>query len=219
MARPRTHDLDRVLDVAEELVAREGLEGFTVRRLSAAAGISNGAVYHAFGSVPALLGRTWLRAGDDFLELQTALVDAALERGDAVGAVVAAADAPAAFALRRPAGARMLMSVRSDRLLGPQLPQEVAEALLGLERRLVALLVRLAKAVWGRADAAAVGVVTSCVVDLPTALLGRELAGPSLEPVELSADLRRRLEAAVRAVLTVPLPAVGTGRPERNDHA
>ncbi len=213
------HDLDRLLDVAEGLVARDGLEGFTVRGLSAAAGVSNGAIYHAFGSVPALLGRTWLRAGNDFLELQTALVEPALAAADAVGAVAAAADAPAAFALRRPAGARMLMSIRSDRLLGPQLPQEVAEALLGLERRLVALLVRLALAVWGRSDAAAVGVITSCVVDLPTALYGRELTGPTLEPVEIPADLRRRLEAAVRAVLTVPLPAGGAGRPERKDHA
>ncbi len=213
------HDLDQILDVAEELVAREGLEGFTVRRLSAAAGVSNGAIYHAFGSVPALLGRTWLRAGDDFLKLQTTLVDSALQSGDPVKAVAVAADMPAEFALRRPAGARMLMSVRSDRLLGPQLPQDVAEALMGLDRRLVALLVRLAEAVWGRADATAVGVVTTCVVDLPTALFGRVLAGPALGPVRISADLRRRLEAAVRAVLTVPLPAGGDGRPERNDHA
>ncbi|MEO3785485.1 helix-turn-helix domain-containing protein [Actinocorallia sp. B10E7] len=208
MARPRMHDLDRILDVAEELVAEDGLERFTIRRLAAASGVSNGALYHAFGSVTALLGRTWLRAGGDFLELQTSLVDTALEGGHrdgaAVRAVIAAADAPAAFAARRPAAARMLMSVRSDRLLGPQLPEEVAEALLGLDRRLVALLARLAEALWGRADAAAVEVVTTCVVDLPTALFGRVLTGPALGAVEISDDRRRRLEAAVRAVLTVP---------------
>ncbi|GAA2720041.1 helix-turn-helix domain-containing protein [Actinocorallia aurantiaca] len=209
MARPRTHDLDRLLDVAEELVAEDGLEKFTVRRLSAASGMSNGAVYHAFGSVPALLGRTWLRAGNDFLELQTSLVDAALTDEGSVAAVVAAADAPAEFTLRRPAGARMLMSVRSERLLGPQLPEEVAEALLGLDRRLVALLVRLSEAVWGRRDAAAVGVITTCVVDLPVAFFRRVLTGPSPGSVEISDDRRRRLEAAVRAVLTVPPPDRG----------
>jgi len=213
------HDLDRVLDVAEELVAREGLERFTVRGLSAAAGVSNGAIYHAFGSVPALLGRTWLRAGSDFLELQTSLVDAALKAGDPVQAVVAAADTPAEFALRRPAGARMLMSVRSDRLLGPQLPEEVADALLGLERRLVALLVRLAEALWARTDATTVGVITTCVVDLPTALFSRTLTGPDLGPAEIPADTRQRLAAAVRAVLAVPPPAADATHPERNPHA
>lgn len=209
MPRPRVHDLDRLLDVAEELMAELGPEGLTVRRLSAASGVSNGAIYHAFGSLPALLGRVWLRAGGDFLDLQAALADTAADPADAV---VAAADAPAEFALRRPAGARMLMSVRSDRLLGPQLPQEVAEALHGLERRLVALLSRLAERMWGRADATSVEVITTCVVDLPTALFGRVLTGPALGAVEIPDDRRRRLAAAVRAVLAVPLPDRGQRR-------
>lgn len=200
--RPRIHDLDRLLDVAERLVADGGPERFTVRALAAASGVSNGAIYHAFGSLPALLGRVWLRAAGDFLDLQEELV-AAAEGPEA--AVVAAAGAPAAFADRRPEAARMLMGVRRDQLLGPQVPDELAEALLALDRRLVALLVRLARALWDRGDGASVEVMTLCVVDLPTAVFRRALTGPEGHPT-IDADSRRRLEAAVRAVLTVPPP-------------
>ncbi|NUP81312.1 MAG: TetR/AcrR family transcriptional regulator, partial [Nonomuraea sp.] len=123
----------------------------------------------------------------------------------AEAAVVTAAGAPAAFADRRPEAARLLMGVRRDQLLGPQVPAELAEALLALDKRLVALLVRLARALWGRGDGASVEVMTLCVVDLPTAVFRRALTGPDDHPA-IDADSRRRLEAAVRAVLTVPPP-------------
>ncbi|HEX2314377.1 MAG TPA: helix-turn-helix domain-containing protein [Thermomonospora sp.] len=204
MPRPRVHDPDRVLDVAEELVASGGPERCTVRALAAASGMSNGAIYHAFGSVPALLARVWLRAAGDFLDLQAALADAARDPGDAV---VAVADAPAVFAGRRPHAARMLMTVPRDRLLGPAVPGEPAEAMLALDRRLLDLLTRLARALWGRADAAAVEVVTLCVVDLPTAVFRRALTEPAVDgrPV-ITDDARRRLAVAVRAVLELPPP-------------
>jgi AcrR family transcriptional regulator len=198
MARPRVHDLDRLLDTAEQMVAQVGAGNVTVRTLATAAGVPNGTIYHAYGSIGALLGQTWLRAASDFLDLQTELVDAS----DGVDAVVAAADAPAVFAERRPDAARMLLTVKRDQLLGPHLPTELADALIALDKRVVSLLVRLAHLVWGRRDRAAVEVLTTCVVDLPTALFRRPLAGgvPSI-----SADTRSRLAAAVRAVLTVPL--------------
>ncbi len=63
MPRPRVHDLDRLLDTAEHLAAEDG--AVSVRSLAAAAGVSNGAIYHAFGSINALLGRVWLRADRD----------------------------------------------------------------------------------------------------------------------------------------------------------
>ncbi|NUW42535.1 TetR/AcrR family transcriptional regulator [Nonomuraea rhodomycinica] len=209
MARPRTHDLDQLLDVAERLVADHGPERFTVRALAAASGVSNGAIYHAFGSLPVLLGRLWLRAAREFLDLQVELVEAV--RGDghdaAVDAVVAAAGAPAVFADRRPAAARMLIAVRRDQLLGPEVPQELAEAMLSLDRQLVELLKRLARGLWGRADGPGVEVVTLCVVDLPTAVFRRALTQPPPggRPV-ITADRRARLDAAVRGVLTVPPP-------------
>ncbi|MBB5070964.1 helix-turn-helix domain-containing protein [Saccharopolyspora gloriosae] len=213
MPRPRVHDLDQVLDVAERLAVEVGPERLTARLLSAETGVPNGAIYHAFGSLAALRGRMWLRAATDFLDLQTTLIDQAL--GDAPGfeaaanAVVAAADAPARFAEQRPAAARMLLTVRREQLLGPDLPGELADALLGLDRRLVAeVLCRLASALWSRRDGRSVEVVTTCVVDLPTALLRRDLiqVGADGAP-RISDDVRARLDAAVRAILALDPPA------------
>lgn len=217
--RPRVHDLDRVLDVAEQLAADGGPERLTVRQLASAAGVSNGVIYHAFGSLAVLQARMWLRAATELFALQSELIDDALGggalEGDAAGqaagvdtetavaAVVAAADAPACFAARRPAAAKMLLTVGRNRLLGPELPGELADTLIGLDRRLVSsVLCRLASALWGRRDGPSVEVITTCVVDLPTALLGRVCNVPAQQsPAPISADVRARLAAAVRGVL------------------
>ncbi|WP_215541254.1 TetR/AcrR family transcriptional regulator [Amycolatopsis sp. CA-230715] len=200
MPRPRLLDVDHVLDVAEELLAARGAAGVTLRTLAASAEVSNGSLYHAFGSLPALLGRTWLRAARRFLVSQAERAEAALP--DSAAATVAAACTPADFADRHPAAARLLLFVRRDALLGPDLPETLADELVALDREVVTLLKRLADAHWGRHDARAVEAMTACVVDLPTALLRRslELPGP------VGTDARDRLETAVLAVLAVPLP-------------
>ncbi|MCP2341536.1 TetR/AcrR family transcriptional regulator [Actinomadura rupiterrae] len=202
MPRPRVHDPDRLLDVAERLVASEGPDAVTIRRLAAESRVSNGAIYHAFGSLPALLGRMWLRAAADFLNVQERLS----EDPDPVSAVVAAAGAPAMFADRRAYAARMLVGIRRDDLLGPDVPADLAEAMLAQDERLLALLVRLSRALWGRADGPSVEVVTLCLVDLPTAFFHRALSEPSAGTPAIALDTRRRLEAAVRAVLALPPP-------------
>lgn len=212
--------MDQLLDTAEQLVAEDGPERLTVRRLATATGVSNGAIYHAFGSLAVLRGRMWLRAATEFLDLQTELVDEALgARPDldaAVNAVVAAADTPAEFAHRRPAAAKMLMTVRRDQLLGPELPAELADELIGLDRRLVSLMQRLAQSLWGRRDGPSVEVITTCVVDLPTALFRRALTAPAADgTAQIGTDVRRRLGAAVRGVLAFPPPNRPT--PSRKD--
>ncbi|RSN16527.1 TetR family transcriptional regulator [Streptomyces sp. WAC 05977] len=199
MPRPRVHDLDRLLDAAERLVVEAGAQGVTVRSLATAAGVSNGTIYHAFGSLGALLARVWLRAAGEFLDLQTELADQA---EDPAAAVVAAASAPALFADRRPQAARLLITVKKEHLLGPQVPDDLAGDLLALDKRLIALLVRLAGLLWDRQDAQAVEVLTTCVVDLPTALFRRAFTAG--EPI--SEDSRTRLAAAVRAILLLPPP-------------
>ncbi|MGY6650566.1 TetR/AcrR family transcriptional regulator [Amycolatopsis sp. TRM77291] len=199
MPRPRVHDLDRLLDEAERLVVEAGAQGVTVRSLATAAGVSNGSIYHAFGSLGALLARVWLRAAGEFLDLQTELADQA---EDPAAAVVAAASAPALFADRRPEAARLLITVKKEHLLGPQVPDDLAGDLLVLDKRLIALLVRLAGRLWDRQDAQAVEVLTTCVVDLPTALFRRAFTAG--EPI--SEDSRTRLAAAVRAILLLPPP-------------
>lgn len=171
----------------------------TIRAISEAVGLSNGALYHSFGSRAGLLGQAWLRAGRRFLALQRELVDAARPGTDAIAA---AAYAPVVFAERHPASARLLLQVRREQILGPDVPGDLAEQLQALETQLVDLMIELATAAWDRCDRAAVDTVTTCIVDLPTAILlqRNRLADPTA---------RHHLNAAVTAVLTVgpaPLP-------------
>ena len=198
MPRPRLYDQDEILDAVERLAVQSGPASVTIRAVGDAIGVSNGAVYHTFGSRAGLAGRAWLRAGHRFLTLQTHLIDAAGDT-DPVAAVVAAADAPAVFAEHHPHSSQLLLTVRRDELLGPETPPGIADELRDLDRLLVASMVRLARAVWDRGDAAAVDVITMCIVDLPTAIL--------LQRSRVNdPQARERLGAAVRAVLAVGPP-------------
>jgi AcrR family transcriptional regulator len=197
MPRPRVHDPELVLDAAESLAVSSGPAAVTIRAISAAVGVSNGALYHTFGSRTGLLARAWLRAGQRFLDAQTALVDQA---PTAVQAVLAAADTPAVFAEQYPNSGLLLLTVPRDKLLNADLPDEIATEIRALEATLVGVMIRLAVGLWDRKDAAAVDTITTCIVDLPTAiLLRRNRLG--------SKTAREQLRAAVTAVLDVgPTP-------------
>ncbi|MFX0577095.1 TetR/AcrR family transcriptional regulator [Nocardia nepalensis] len=216
MPRPRTHDPDTVLDAAESLAVRSGPAAVTIRAVAAATGVSNGAIYHTFGSRAELLGRSWLRAARRYLTMQSDLVEAHLGGSEArttgssnprdaahssrvIEAVVAAAETPVEFAQRFPDSSKLLLTVSRDELLGDELPEQLAAELAGTDDALVRLIIRLARALWGRGDAAAVDVITTCVVDLPTAILLRR--DRIAEPIA-----RQHLRAAVRAVLDVGPP-------------
>ncbi|MEV2223513.1 helix-turn-helix domain-containing protein [Nocardia vinacea] len=203
MPRPRTHDPDTVLDAAESLAVRSGPAAVTIRAVAAATGVSNGAIYHTFGSRAELLGRSWIRAAGRFLRMQTESVEAHLAANDdtshALEAVVAAAETPVEFARRYPDSSKLLLTVARDELLGDELPEQVVAELAGTDDALVRLLIRLSRALWGRGDAAAVDVITTCVVDLPTGILLRR--DRITKPIA-----REHLRAAVRAVLAVGPP-------------
>ena len=91
-----------------------------------------------------------------------------------------------------------------DKLLNPDLPDEIATEISDLEATLVGLMIRLAISVWDRKDAAAVDTITTCIVDLPTAILLRRNR-------LRSKTAREQLRAAVTAVLEV-------GPPTRKDN-
>jgi AcrR family transcriptional regulator len=205
--RPRVFSTEDFLDAAADLVIDDGREALTVRRLSERLGASNGSIYHAFGSIETLLGRSWLRSARQFLELQRdAANDAAAGGGDDAGrrAVLAAADAPARFAEHDARAARFLASLRRDGILVPGLDAATAEDLRGLDRDLVRLMRDLATLTWGRSDAAAVDAVRVCVVTLPGALLLPCIREGSPTALPLA---RRRLAAATTAVLDLGAPA------------
>jgi len=212
MPRPRVYEPDRVLDAVESLAVASGPAAVTIRAISAAIGVSNGALYHTFGSRSGLMGRAWLRAGRRFLTVQNTLVDQALsETGPraAVAAVAVAADAPVVFAEQYPDSSKLLLTVRREELLNSDLPDEIAMELRDLDRLLVGLMIRLAVNVWDRKDARAVDTITTCIVDLPTAiLLRRDRLG--------NATAREHLRAAVRAVLDIGPPPLVKGKNRGN---
>ena len=197
MPRPRIHDPDRVLDAAEYLVAESGPGAVTTRAVAAAVGISNGALYHTFGSRAELLARAWLRAARRFLAAQDALVAQAPNNAD--DAVVAAAEAPAVFAQRHPQSATLLLNIRSQELLAEDIPAPLANEVNETQRELVDLMIKLSTMMWDRKDAKAVDVITTCIVDLPTAILLRRnrLNDPTAQ---------QHLRAAVQAVLQIGPP-------------
>src|SRR3954453_679793 len=121
MARPQVYDRDVMLDAAEELAVEGGVKAVTIRAVSERAGISNGAIYHAFGSMGGLIGRAWVRAARRFLALQRELVDSA---DGAMRAVVAAADTPAMYSEQHPVSAQFLLATPREELIGAA-PAEV----------------------------------------------------------------------------------------------
>jgi AcrR family transcriptional regulator len=194
MARPQVYDRDVMLDAAEELAVEGGVKAVSIRAVSERAGISNGAIYHAFGSRGGLVGRAWVRAARRFLALQKQAVDA---EDEPVRAVIAAADAPAVFSEQYPSSARLILGTPREDLIGGA-PAEVQAELQALDTDLRNLLIRLSIAVWDRKDAASVAVIEDCVVGLPTGLMLRR-------PMPPTNDTRRRLAAAVEAILSVKL--------------
>jgi hypothetical protein len=149
-----------------------------------------------------------LRAGRRFLAVQNDLVDKALSANGPqapVAAVVAAADAPAVFAEQHPESSHVLWTVSREELLDSDLPDGVAAELNDLHRLLVGSMIRLAVNLWDRKDARAVDTITTCIVDLPTAILLRRdrLANPTAH---------EHLRASVRAVLDVGPPPLKKGK-------
>lgn len=202
MARPRTHDIDTLLDAAENLLASGGESGVTIRALAEATGASSGTLYHAFGSRADLLGRMWLRAARRFLSFQEAAIERELgEAADherAIAATVSVAAVPAAIQADSPDTATLLLRYRRDEILRQEVSAGLREELEGLDGRLLAVLARLAQGLWGRRDRAAIETVAICVVDLPTAIL--------INRRPRMIDPLGPLEAAVRGVLSVPPP-------------
>ncbi|OUZ09477.1 TetR family transcriptional regulator [Aeromicrobium sp. PE09-221] len=207
MARRRLHTLDELLDIAEQIVTSGDPAGLTLRALASATGASNGTIYHAFSSKDQLLAQLWLRAwsrlGDQIVEALHAVSRHPRDDDEGVAAVIAAALAPVEFVRRFPISARLFFAQRRDQLFSDDLPPDTEAELEAVQKRFVNLLIDLAQGVWGRSDRVAVDAIAVCVVDLPTGILRRKL----VEEGEVDEAAEARLQAAVRAVLAVPLPS------------
>lgn len=211
MARPRTNDLDMLLDVAERLATAGDPGGLTLRRLAVEAGASNGSIYHAFSSKEDLLAKVWIRAARRMLTEQHVRVVAATESGQAGSqaddAVVAAALWPVEFATTHPAAARLFFGQRRDQLFSDEdLSPTVKEELDTIQAAFTQVLILLARARWNRADRIAVETIAACVVDIPGGVMQRRLATGAA----LDAQVTAQVEAACRAILALEPPPAPT---------
>ncbi|WP_421840447.1 TetR/AcrR family transcriptional regulator [Mycobacterium sp.] len=58
--------VEKVLDAAEHLIHRRGYDGFSMADLVSASGVSNGSVYHHFGTKDGVLGALLLRVVENY---------------------------------------------------------------------------------------------------------------------------------------------------------
>lgn len=174
MAPPRKHSTDDILDAARALVLADGPRAASVAAISRTSGAPVGTLYHRFGSRDGVLEAAWFRALERFQS--GALRADAAHPDDPVEAGVAMAGASLAFAAAHPDDARLLLAVRQHDLLDGA-PDELRARLDAINAPLQAALVRIARALHGRADARAVDRVTRAVVDVPTAAVRRHARG------------------------------------------
>lgn len=175
--------------------------GLTLRGLATSAGASNGTIYHAFSSKEDLLAKLWLRAWSRLGALMNGALETTSGDRDGRERVVAVALTPVELVHRFPTSAQLFFTQRRDQLFSTEPPAEVAAELDSAQQRFVELLIMLAQGVWNRRDRDAVEAISVCVVDAPSGVL-RRLLLEGRRPDDLTA---RRVEAAVRAILDVPL--------------
>ena len=113
MPSPTLQEHDYVLDSTENLVAQDGIEAVTIRALTKATGVSNGAIYRTFESRGGLLGRVWIRAEQRFLGQLTGFVEEATARpgSEPLDPVYAAAETSLLYPELYPGSAACLMTV------------------------------------------------------------------------------------------------------------
>jgi AcrR family transcriptional regulator len=193
MGRPAVHSPDAILDAARGLVLDGGARAATVNAVSRASGAPKGSIYHRFVSLDDLLAAMWARA---VRRSQAAFVEA-LDDDDPVSAAVAAALSLHDFAVRHPADARLLASLRREDLIESVTDPDLRRQLDELNRPVRAALAELARRLFGRAGRETLERTLCATVDLPIGATRRHL----IAGAPLPASLRPQLEAAVRAAL------------------
>ncbi len=194
MAPPRKHDTDGILDAARTLVLRDGARAASVAAIATESGAPVGTLYHRFGSRDAVLAAAWLRA---LARFQEGVLAAAAE-SDPLEAAVAMATTQIRFARADPDDVRLLLAIRRSDLLDADPDDAFRAQLAAMNAPLEAALLRLTRALRGRADARTRDAVVRAVVDLPNAAVRRHLRRDGTIPRWLDADVA----AAVRSLLS-----------------
>jgi AcrR family transcriptional regulator len=184
MPRPRTHDIDTVLDAARAIVLDQGARAATVTAIAKASGAPTGSLYHAFKTRDEILAAAWRRAAT---RSQTDWLEAA-EHEDPVQAGVDMALSLLAFARAHTEDTHLLLGMRLEDLtdgpadLGP-VNDPVVQTIGALAQRLTGT---------ARHERAVLA-----TVDLPYGAIRRRLLGGTPPPRALDGPVA----AAARAIL------------------
>lgn len=190
-----------MLDAARDLLLDRGSSKATVDAIAAATGAPTGTIYHRFGSRDGMIARLWMRA----VHRSQAAFVAALEAEDATEAAVAAGLSIVDFCEEHPADARLLVSFRREDLIRTAPDEALAAELEQLNRPVQLAVKDLTRRLYRSKSRAALSRTMMVVFDLPYGAARRHLLIGERLPRELRGDL----EAALRAVLSRPLPRAG----------
>lgn len=194
MPRPAIHSEDQILDAARAVVLADGATAATVAAIARASGAPAGSIYHRFGSRDVVLAELWIRASRRSQARWLAAVEA---NHDPREAVVAAGLSILDFAAEEREEARLLVALRHEDLVRSPLPPATAHSLRELSREVARAAGRLAAALFGSRSKPARELVLLAAFDLPYGAVRRHLIAGK----PLPADLKQRLEPAIRAAL------------------
>jgi AcrR family transcriptional regulator len=183
---------DAILDAARGVVVERGARGATVDAIARAAGAPVGSIYHRFSSIDELLAAVWLRAVRRSQERALAVPAAP---GRPLQSAIEVALAMYDHCLAEPQDTLLLDVLHQRDLLALETGATAAEVATANDE-ILALMARLARTLYGRADQRGRDLVLLALVDLPHGFAHRQLTSGQRTPAR-----RRRLPAAVRAVL------------------
>lgn len=194
MPRPERHSADGILDVARDLVLREGARRVTMDRIVASSGAPKGSVYYRFSTVDDLLAAMWLRA---VRRSQTLFLSELHRDRDPMLAAVAAGVALVDFAQQEPADARLLVALRREDLVRGVADSTLARQLREINEPLRAGLTALTQRLFGQVSLDTVERTTCAVVDLPHGAIRRHLISGTPIPSSVKAQLTAAIPAAL----------------------
>jgi AcrR family transcriptional regulator len=192
MPRPAIHQPDDVLDAARDLVLEAGPRAVGIRAIGERSGVPSGSLYHRFGSREELLARAWLRAVERF---QVGYLRA-LDGPDPRAAALEAAAWSIEFALANPRDTRLLLEHSRLALMEGATRRSMADQLARVNDPILRAVRRLATDLYDSQQTEAVERVSYAVIDLPLAVLRRQLNAGTLSKGTVAT-----LQSAVSALL------------------
>jgi len=182
-----------MLDAARDLLLERGARAATVEAIARTSGAPSGTIYHRFGSRDELIARLWIRG----VHRSQASFLGAIEGKEPREGIVAGGLSIVDFCAQEPADAQLLVAFRHDDLVRTAPTGPLADELATLNTPVERAVVRLARALYGRASRAALDRVILATFDLPYGAVRRHLIAGQPLPQGLRAELQRAIEAVV----------------------